>query len=57
MVNASVTLHLLNIPSNWEKPKKMLGNLGKMQKAELVGDGDDSQWKRGIVAYELKSKK
>ena len=32
----------------------MLGTVGNLQKAELVDDGDDSKWKRGIVTYDLK---
>lgn len=34
--------------------KKMLGTVGNLQKAELVDDGEDSKWKRGIVTYDLK---
>ena len=37
-----------------QKLKSMLSNVGTVEKAELVDDGDDNQWKRGIVTYELK---
>ena len=37
-----------------QKLRKMLGNVGHIQKAELVDDGDEHDWKRGIVMYELK---
>ncbi|KAL5253356.1 hypothetical protein ACHWQZ_G013214 [Mnemiopsis leidyi] len=55
-VKGPVTLHILNLPSsvNWENLKKMLGTVGNLQKAELVDDGEDSKWKRGIVTYDLK---
>ena len=32
----------------------MLSNVGNIQKAELTDDGDEAEWKRGIVTYELK---
>ena len=32
----------------------MLCSVGNVEKAELVDDGEDTQWKRGIVTYELK---
>ena len=42
----------LAVPS--QNLKNMLGSVGNLQKAELMDDGDDSKWKRGIVTYDLK---